>query len=390
MKKTPGALILGNEYQALGLLRELRKINIECVLIDQDKYGPALFSRYKDKFYISPSYISDKFWPWLKDLAKKNNYRDWIIIPTDDEQVRQLAENYDEVVKIFNYQGLRWDKYQTIYNKRLAHPWAEKLGINNPKMFIPTSRNEIENHGLTFPFIVKPAIKKEYKHHSNKKAIAVTSQEELENVINETLKGVPIEDLLFQEIIPGSGECQWSYAGLFVNGEPIAAYTACRLRQHPPDYGRASTYVTASFDKEVQDQSKKIISELQYTGLAEVEWKRDPRNNQLKFLEVNARSWGWHSLSTSVVGNLPKMYYDYLMTGKYSTVSEPVYGKNWVKWITDLPVVFDLMKQKKLKFGDYFNSISHNLVSCEWDKNDPLPLLLQVFLLPYLIKKRGY
>ena len=87
---------------------------------------------------------------------------------------------------------------------------------------------------------------------------------------------------------------------------------------------------------------------MKYTGLAEVEWKRDPRNNQLKFLEVNARSWGWHSISSAVVGNLPKMYYDFLTTGKYNIV-QPKYGVRWVKWITDVPVVFDLMKQKKIK-----------------------------------------
>ena len=163
------------------------------------------------------------------------------------------------MVNIFNYQGLCWDKYQTIYNKRLAHPWVEKLGIHNPKTFIPNKREDINNHGLSFPFIVKPAIKREYKHHSNKKAIPIASQSELENVINQTLKDVPIEDLLLQEIIPGGGEQQWSYAGFFANGEPVAAFTACRLRQHPPDYGRASTYVIASHDTEVEEVSKKII-----------------------------------------------------------------------------------------------------------------------------------
>lgn len=385
----PGAIILGNEYQALGLLRELRKNDIKCVLIDQDKYGPALFSRYKNEFYISPSYTSDKFWPWLKELVLKKDYRGWIVIPTDDEQVRQLAENFDEVVDIFNYQGLNWDKYQVIYNKRLAHPWVDSLGINNPKTFVPFNRVNINNHGLNFPFIVKPAIKREYKQHSNKKAIAVASPEELEKVLNMDLKDVPIEDLLFQEIIPGSGLQQWSYAGLFIKGEPVAAYTACRLRQHPPDFGRASTYVSASHDLEVENQSKKIMKQLGYTGLAEVEWKRDPRDNILKFLEVNARSWGWHSLSSAVVGNIPQMYYDYLTTGK-SSIVQPKYGMRWVKWITDIPVVFDLIKQKKLKFSDYLGSINHDIVSCEWDRKDPMPLFLQFFLLPYLIIKRGY
>ncbi len=384
-----GAIILGNEYQALGHLRSLRKNNIPCVLIDQDKLGPALFSRYKDKFFVSPSYTSGEFWPWLKKLALDNAYNGWIVIPTDDEQVRQLAENFDEVSELFNYKGLDWNRYQTIYNKRLAHPWVEKLGLNNPVSYIPLSRESSNSHGLTFPFIVKPAIKREYKNHSNKKAIVVASDEELNRVMNETLKEVPIDELLFQEIIPGDGNNQWSYAGLFINGEPVAAYTACRLRQHPPDFGRASTYVESVYNQEVEECSKKIMRELGYTGLAEVEWKRDPRDNKLKFLEVNARSWGWHSLSEYVVGNIPQMYYDYLITGNFK-IAQPKYGMCWIKWITDIPVVFDLLKQKKLNFRDYIKSINNNAVSCEWDKKDPFPMILQFLLLPYLIIKRGY
>ena len=385
----PGALILGNEYQALGLLRALKLSGIDCVLIDQDKYGLALFSRYKDKFYLSPPYTSEEFWPFLKKLAIDNNYLGWIIIPTDDEQVRQLAENFFEVQMIFNYKGLPWDVYQKIYNKRLAHKWVESLGIVSPKTYLPFTRTDIENHGLEYPFIIKPAIKREYKNHSKKKAITVNSFEELKILLEETLSRVPIEDLLFQEIIPGDGRQQWSYAGFFVEGKPVAAYTACRMRQHPPDYGRASTYVIAKYDTEVEELSKKLLLELKYTGLAEVEWKRDPRDGVLKFLEINARSWGWHSLSMHVVGNLPKMFYDFMITGNY-TVTKPSYGMRWVKWITDIPVIVDLLRQKKLSFGEYFRSINGNLVSCEWDKRDPFPFFLQYILLPYLIIKRGY
>lgn len=389
MENKPGVIILGIEHQALGLLRQLSEQSIPCVLIDQDKYGPTLFSRYKDKFYLSPSYTSKDFWPWLKELVLKNGYENWIIIPTDDEQVRQLSENFNEVEEILKFPGIPWEKYQLIYDKRLAYEWTRKLDIPNPKTFIPLERNCIHEHNLSFPFIVKPAVKREFKKYSKKKAIAVNSSQELDLLINSDLKNVPIEELIFQEIIEGSGEQQWSYAGLFINGKPSAAYTACRLRQHPPDYGRASTYVIASYDKEVEILSKKIISELQFTGLAEVEWKRDLKDNQLKFFEVNARSWGWHSLSSRVVGNIPLMLYNYY-TNDSQSFTEPTYGGRWIKWITDIPVVFDLMKNKKLKFNDYLKGIMGNLTSCDWDRKDPLPFFMQFLLLPYLIIKRGY
>lgn len=385
----PGAIILGNEYQALGHLRFLSAQGIECVLVDQDKYGPALFSKYKNKFFLSPAYTSKEFWPWLKRLAEENNYAGWIVIPTDDEQVRQLSENHEEVSRIFKHFALPWEQYQVIYNKRLAYNWSTSIGIYNPKSYMPNDNSDVLNHNLSFPFILKPAIKKEFKHYSNKKAITINSDSELKEILSTLLKNVPIEDLILQEIIEGGGEQQWSYAGFFIKGEPAAAFTACRMRQHPPDYGRASTYVIAEYNKDVEKAGKKIIESLNYTGLAEVEFKRDSRDNKLKFLEVNARSWGWHSISKEVVGNISKMLYDYLVSGKCSKV-EPRYGARWVKWVTDLPVVFDLIKQRKLKFGDYYGSVRNNIISCESDFQDSKPLFFQVCLLPYLIIKRGY
>jgi predicted ATP-grasp superfamily ATP-dependent carboligase len=208
-------------------------------------------------------------------------------------------------------------------------------------------------------------------------------------LLDADLAEVPIEHLIYQELIPGGGENQWSYAGFFVDGDPVAAFTACRLRQHPPDFGRASTCVLARHDEEVEQLSRKALKALKYTGLAEVEWKRDARDGGLRFLEINARSWGWHSLSARVVGNLPLMLYNYLVEGRAAPVG-PVYGASWTKWITDLPVVAHLMATGRLSPAAYARSLRGGLVSCDWDAGDPMPFILQFTLLPYLVWKRGY
>jgi predicted ATP-grasp superfamily ATP-dependent carboligase len=388
MISTTGVIILGNEYQALGLLRQLSTSGIACVLVDQDAWGPALFSRYRCPFYRSPAYSSQRFWPWLVELARRHGYLGWVLIACDDEQVRQIAEHYDEAMSLFRYAGLPWEVYCHLYDKRLTCIWAERLGINAPFTYIPARKDESLGD-LLFPAIVKPAIKRKFNRYSKKKAIRVDSPTHLYDVINGDLAMVPIEELLYQELIPGDGRYQWSYAGFFVHGEPIAAFTACRRRQHPPDFGRASTYVVATHDADVERESRKVLAALDYTGLAEVEWKRDPRDGKLKFLEINARCWGWHSLASRVVGNLPKMLYDYLLSGTVGYV-DPIYGSRWIKWITDVPVAVDLLHRGELNWRDYVRSLRGNLVCCDWDPADPLPFFFQIALLPSLIIKRGY
>ena len=81
--------------------------------------------------------------------------------------------------------------------------------------------------------------------------------------------------------------------------------------------------------------------------------------------------------------------YDYLVEGTVRRV-EPHYGPKWIKWITDIPVSLHVLAQRRLSVSEYVNDLKGDVVSCEWDRSDPLPFFLQIVLLPYLILRRGY
>src|SRR5690606_7674445 len=49
--------------------------------------------------------------------------------------------------------------------------------------------------------------------------------------------------IVVQELIPGGGECQFSYAGLWWQGKPVAGFAARRLRQYPVEFSYTSTFV---------------------------------------------------------------------------------------------------------------------------------------------------
>lgn len=385
----PGAIILGIEYQALGLLRQLRTAGIPCVLVDEDEWGPARFSRWRGPFFRSPAYESDEFWPWLLRLQAQHGLTGWVLIPTHDEQVRQIALHHEEARRRFRYAGPPWALYRTLYDKRLSHEWCLNNDVNAPRSYLPRYRDDLPDGALDYPLIVKPAVKVNFKRFSKAKAIRAKSADQLTSILRDQLADVDVEELLYQEIIPGDGRQQLSYAGFFVDGRPVAAFTACRLRQHPPDFGRASTFVVANHYADVEHESRGILSALRYSGLAEVEWKRDPRDGKLKFLEVNARCWGWHSLASRVVGDLAPVVHDYLVHGTVRPVV-PHYGARWVKHITDVPVVIDLCSRGELRLRDYARTLRGNVMGCEWHRHDPAPFFLQFALVPYLLKHRGY
>ena len=52
---------------------------------------------------------------------------------------------------------------------------------------------------------------------------------------------------------------------------------ARRSRQHPPEFGRASTYVETVDLPELEEPPLRFLRAIGYYGLVEVEYKRDPR-----------------------------------------------------------------------------------------------------------------
>jgi D-aspartate ligase len=64
------------------------------------------------------------------------------------------------------------------------------------------------------------------------------------------------------------------------------------LRQHPHEFGRASTLVETIELAALEELSEKLLKAINYYGLVEVEYKPDPRDGQFKLLDINARTWG--------------------------------------------------------------------------------------------------
>ncbi len=78
-----------------------------------------------------------------------------------------------------------------------------------------------------------------------------------------------------------------------------ASLTARRARQHPREFGRAATYVETVEAPEIELYSERFLKAINYHGVVEIEYKRDPRSGQYKLLDVNARTWGFHSIGSA-------------------------------------------------------------------------------------------
>src|SRR6266404_38639 len=190
----------------------------------------------------------------------------------------------------------RWETRRWTYDKRLTYQLAADLHVDHPRTHYPRDKDDVLAFDGRYPAILKPAIRSELNRFTESKAWPAGDGPTLVARYEEATALVEPALIMIQELIPGGGESQLSFAALCRDGIPVASLVARRTRQWPMDFGRASTYVETVEAPEVEGIARRILESLRFDGIVEVEFKRDARDGTLKLLDINPRVWGWHSL----------------------------------------------------------------------------------------------
>ena len=123
---------------------------------------------------------------------------------------------------------------------------------------------------LTPPFAIKPAIKEHFFYATKAKAWRANSHAELRTLFQKASELAPCEEIMVQELIPGGGSQQFSYCAFFRDGEAVGKMVVRRRRQHPLQFGRASTYVETLDIPILEELSERFLRAIDYYGLVEV------------------------------------------------------------------------------------------------------------------------
>ncbi len=391
LQEKVGAVVIGGHFQGLGLLRSLGIRNIPVYLLDNDQCI-GRFSKYVKKFLKCPDVKKDeaRFLEFLINLAIREKLKGWIIYPNDDETVSFLARHKERLEEYYRISTPRWDSVRYAYDKSLTYSIAEKCGIDIPKTFYPASIEELEQIEMEFPVIIKPSIKEPFYSRTSKKAILVKEKSRLIEEYTKAVKALaPTQILMVQELIPGSTKNLFSVGCLCRDGKILARVMASRLRQHPMDFGHATTFARTVDIPEMGEMARKIIDALNFNGLAEIEFMHDSRDGKYKLIEINARPWGWHTIAIAAGVDIP--YLSYLdALGEEVNHNGFIEGVKWMHLVTDIPTSAVEVLKGRMSLSEYFGSLKGKKQYAVWSRHDPMPFFAELALLPYLWIKRGF
>ena len=378
---------MGADYRALGVVRSLGRHGIPVWVVNQGGHSVATVSRYASRRVPWPDGSDSGKVEYLLSINAQHGLDGWLLIPTDDYTVGLASSHYERLARRYRPTVPPWEALRWACDKRLLHQLANELGVDQPWAVCPLNKDQLAAIDCPFPVIVKPAVRLRPTNLSVPKAWQAEDRDSLLARYEEASAFIRPQDLMIQEIVPGEGDAQFSYAALCADGVSLASVVARRTRQFPRDFGQLSTFVETVDVPEIIEPSERLLAALRFTGLVEVEFKKDPRNNRFKLLDINPRVWGWHTLSRRAGVDFPYLLWLLARGGPVPRVHGRA-GERWVHLSADLRLALGEILRGRLSLSDYFRSIRGPRESALFSWEDPLPGIFDLPLFVYAACKR--
>jgi predicted ATP-grasp superfamily ATP-dependent carboligase len=345
----PGAILLGGDCGALAVCRSLGRRDIPVCFLAGDN-PLASYSRYATSV-TWPGPLHPDALGWLLAYAARHGLEGWALLPASDDDVRFVAQNHEELARRFHLGTMPWGILRWAADKALTYRRAAELGVPCPRTH-EAGHTSLDD--LAFPLILKPAEKQGRNELTAAKVWVAEDQGRLQRLLPQANRLAGTAGLIVQELIPGGGDTQYSYAAVWDRGAPRLSLVARRLRQYPADRG-TGTFVETVDRPEVARLAERFLASLQFSGVAEIEFKLDRRDGQFKLLDVNPRIWTWASIGRRLGFDVPFAVYSQALGLPIPGGRVPA-GLTWISALRDARGALPSLLDGRLSAGDLLRS----------------------------------
>ena len=366
-----GALVFGGAHGSLAVVRSLGRHGIPVWVLIHG-HPIARFSRYASRHISWSGPDRAGAAEELIAIAQRHGLEGWVLFPAGDAEAQLVSQDYEALSSIFRLTSPPWEIARWAYDKHLTYDRAAEIGIDYPWSYYPRDRQDVAQVQCRFPVILKPTIRDRVDAPLLAKAWRADDRATLLARYDQAAGLVGEHAIVLQELIPGDGSTQYSYAAIWDRGAPVASLVARRARQFPIDFGYTSTFVETVEQPEVEDAACRFLKSIGYNGLVEVEFKYDARDARYKILDVNARAWTWIALGEIAGVDFPYLLWRLAM-GETLPRMRGRAGVAWMHASRDAVAAVEEMALGILSPVSYVKSLRRPLRFAAFAADDPLP-----------------
>lgn len=414
------AIVCNCAFNGLSIIQELGRKGVDVHALDSFR-NIGTTSRYAT-YHKCPNPTTDEegFIHFLIELSEEFDGKP-VLIPANDHWASAIANNLDRLNDHYRPCVADGETVDLLLDKRAFGAWAQDRAYPVPRTW---DGDEIENiPDDAFPIAAKPGdardvpdmmfrsrlvsvwnritggrpkvqsnvdmseLRRKTELYERLRLEVVENQEELEAFINSHPELV--NDFAFQEYVRGMSDSMYT-VGVYANeGDVKGVFTGRKIRGYPPDIGDCKVGQVEPVPDQLVVDAKSICDELDYTGIAEFEYKRDTETGEFYLIEVNPRSWSWIGITPACSDNLPWIAYTNLHRNKdisnYQT-HDNTESVTWVKASEDLINVLLFYRSVYPEWAGgplyWWQSVNADrIVFAEGTIRDPIPIIYSIVLI---------
>jgi predicted ATP-grasp superfamily ATP-dependent carboligase len=343
--------------------------------LSPQKYNLTFYSRYSRKV-VCPELNYNGGRNFIEFLVKlgRSLGKKGVLFPTSDQAVLTIATHKKQLKPFFFLPLSSVAVADIIVNKDKFYRMLEMKGILHPKTFFPKDISEIEilSKSLEYPYIIKPVSSGEFKRVFKTKCFLANSREKLAMAYIKAREAKL--NVFLQEVIPGN-DIYMFYTYFNANSKPLAVCGYQKHRQYSPDFG-IGCMCEARWEEEPINIGLSLLKEMGYRGIAEPEFKRDPRDGKYKLLEINARTSTQNRLPAHCGLDMEYIAYQDVLKPYRERLDKPKNGVKWIDFQLDLATAVRLRREGKLSFADWLRSLKGERTYAYFAGDDLLPFIV--------------
>lgn len=284
----PPAIVLGGGANALSVARSLGRRGVAVHAIN-DWSSYVRRSRYCRWVALPDEGPREAVWSDFLLGPASDCLRGAVLLACSDEGIQCIANHRERLLEKYRLDDSDPVAQRAMLNKLATYQHALAAGVPTPRFWLARAAQDIAGlrGSLVYPLLVKPLYSHVFEQRFGQKFVIARGYDDLVAAFDK-VRGAGIDAMLV-EMVPGPDDrlCSY-YTYLDESGQPLFDFTKRVIRRYPANMGAGCYHVTDHVP-EVKELALKLFRQAGLRGLANVEFKRDDRDGELKLIECNAR-----------------------------------------------------------------------------------------------------
>ncbi|MDF0599623.1 hypothetical protein P1J78_02655 [Psychromarinibacter sp. C21-152] len=370
-------LALGGEANAVEMARNLARYGIE-VRVCGTRGCYAIWSRDVAEALPVPAGVAPHdYWAALLLSPDGSRFAGHVVMAMDDDAIAFVIAHADALRARYRLERFDTRLRADMLDKARTIELAAQADVPAPRHWRVSDPADLPaiRDALTFPVMVKPIHTWRFVQAFGRKLFIVEDSydEVVEKVALAAERGL---EVMVVEMIPGPDSLLSSYYTFIGDdGRPQFHYTKRVLRRLPANRGPA-VYHVSEWLPETAEAGLRYLQGIGWRGLANIEFKRDPRDGRLKVIEINTRLTAAHRLL--VRAGVPTDLFVYCDATGQPGPSVQSYRQGLTLWypLRDVRAFLELNRAGKLTLRAWLGTLPvRRLMLPLFSLRDPLPSL---------------